>query len=154
MGEVENIGPGTSRDFTVDLGAGTYEVACKPGQTGDGIRTEITVTGTATTVAAADRTVAFESLRPRLHRPRRLSTVTAGETIEFAMTNTATDRAARVRGARPRRQRPRRDRPHRPRPDRHRGAHLRRRRQLHVRVRHHRPRGQGHEAAPSPSRPA
>ena len=44
-GEVENIGPGTSRDLTVDLTAGTYEVACKPGQKGDGIRTEITVTG-------------------------------------------------------------------------------------------------------------
>ena len=29
----------------VDLAAGTYEVACKPGQTGDGIRQKITVTG-------------------------------------------------------------------------------------------------------------
>ena len=42
-GEVENVGPGTSRDLTVDLDEGTYEVACKPGMTGDGIRTEITV---------------------------------------------------------------------------------------------------------------
>ena len=46
MGEVENIGPGTSRDFTVDLSAGSYEVACKPGQVGTGIRTPITVSGT------------------------------------------------------------------------------------------------------------
>src|SRR5215218_699662 len=45
VSEVENIGPGTSRDLEVDLAEGTYEVACKPGQTGDGIRTEITVTG-------------------------------------------------------------------------------------------------------------
>jgi iron uptake system component EfeO len=44
---VENIGPGTMRDLSVDLGAGTYEVACKPGQTGDGIRQKITVTGAA-----------------------------------------------------------------------------------------------------------
>jgi uncharacterized cupredoxin-like copper-binding protein len=44
-GEVENIGPGTSRDFTVDLAAGDYEVACKQGQQGDGIRTRITVSG-------------------------------------------------------------------------------------------------------------
>jgi iron uptake system EfeUOB component EfeO/EfeM len=43
--EAENIGPGTSRDLTVDLSAGTYEVACKPGMTGDGIRTRITVAG-------------------------------------------------------------------------------------------------------------
>lgn len=45
VSEVENIGPGTSRDLDVDLAAGTYEVACKPGQTGDGIREEITVAG-------------------------------------------------------------------------------------------------------------
>ena len=38
-GEVENIGPGTSRDLDVDLTAGEYEVACKPGMKGDGIRT-------------------------------------------------------------------------------------------------------------------
>jgi uncharacterized cupredoxin-like copper-binding protein len=47
VSEVENIGPGTSRDLDADLSAGTYEVACKPGQKGDGIRQKITVTGTA-----------------------------------------------------------------------------------------------------------
>ena len=45
VGEVENIGPGTSRDLDVDLSGGSYEVACKPGQTGDGIRTPINVKG-------------------------------------------------------------------------------------------------------------
>ena len=90
MGEVENIGPGTSRDFTVELGAGTYEVACKPGQKGDGIRTEITVSGTATTEAAAGRTVAFEAFDHGYTGLDGLA-VTKGETIEFAMTNTATD---------------------------------------------------------------
>jgi iron uptake system component EfeO len=45
VGEVENIGPGTSRDFTVSLPRGAYQVACKPGMTGDGIRTNLTVTG-------------------------------------------------------------------------------------------------------------
>ena len=44
VAEVENIGPGTSRDLTADLAAGTYELACKPGQTGNGIRTTLTVT--------------------------------------------------------------------------------------------------------------
>src|SRR3954465_9079925 len=43
--EAENIGPGTSRNLTADLSAGTYEVACKPGMTGNGIRTRITVGG-------------------------------------------------------------------------------------------------------------
>ncbi len=43
--EKENIGPGTSYDLTVDLAAGDYQVACKPGMVGDGIRTAVTVTG-------------------------------------------------------------------------------------------------------------
>ena len=34
MGEVENIGPGLSRDFRVELPAGAYETACKPGMIG------------------------------------------------------------------------------------------------------------------------
>lgn len=42
VSEVENIGPGISRDMTVELAAGTYEVACKPGQTGSGIRATLT----------------------------------------------------------------------------------------------------------------
>jgi uncharacterized cupredoxin-like copper-binding protein len=47
VSEVENIGPGTSRNMSVNLGGGTYEVACKPGQSGDGIRAKITVHGDA-----------------------------------------------------------------------------------------------------------
>jgi len=47
MGEVENIGPGLSRDLVVDLAKGTYEGACKPGMIGDGIRQRLTVTGQA-----------------------------------------------------------------------------------------------------------
>ncbi len=42
--EKEDIGPGTTADVTVDLEAGEYEVACKPGMVGDGIRTAISVT--------------------------------------------------------------------------------------------------------------
>src|SRR5438874_2335612 len=45
VGEVENIGPGTSRDLTADLTGGDYEIACKPGQAGDGIRTRVRVDG-------------------------------------------------------------------------------------------------------------
>ena len=43
-GEVENIGPGVKRSFSVDLQPGTYEVACKPGMKGDGIRTPLRIT--------------------------------------------------------------------------------------------------------------
>ena len=49
--EKENIGPGTSYDLTVDLTEGTYQVACKPGMVGDGIRQDVAVSGAA---AAAD----------------------------------------------------------------------------------------------------
>ncbi len=90
MGEVENVGSNTSRDFTVDLGAGDYEVACKPGQVGDGIRTAITVSGTATTEATADRAVVFDGFDYSYSGLGDLA-VQEGETIEFAMTNTATD---------------------------------------------------------------
>jgi len=47
MQEVENIGPGLTRELRVELPAGDYEGACKPGMVGDGIRTPITVTGEA-----------------------------------------------------------------------------------------------------------
>ncbi|MGN6245350.1 MAG: cupredoxin domain-containing protein [Motilibacteraceae bacterium] len=43
VGEVEDVAPGTSRQLGAQLSAGTYELACKPGQSGDGIRTKITV---------------------------------------------------------------------------------------------------------------
>ena len=48
MGEVENIGPGLTRQLIVEVpDGGTYTTACKPGMIGDGIRAPFTVTGTA-----------------------------------------------------------------------------------------------------------
>jgi iron uptake system component EfeO len=44
VGEVENVGPGVSRDLVVDAAAGDYTALCKPGMVGDGIPTEFTVT--------------------------------------------------------------------------------------------------------------
>ncbi|MFN8125521.1 MAG: iron uptake system protein EfeO [Candidatus Nanopelagicales bacterium] len=49
VSEVENIGPGITRDLVIQAQPGTYVTACKPGMTGDGIRAEFTVTGDATT---------------------------------------------------------------------------------------------------------
>jgi hypothetical protein len=94
VSEVENIGPGTSRDMNVDLSAGEYEIACKPGQTGDGIRTPVTVTG------GDGATGAEESAEPAYDREIELATdggsvtgldggAKAGETIEFKLTNSA-----------------------------------------------------------------
>ncbi|GHE44600.1 lipoprotein [Streptosporangium violaceochromogenes] len=45
MGEVENIVPGLTREVIVELPAGVYETACKPGMTGKGIRGPLKVTG-------------------------------------------------------------------------------------------------------------
>ena len=47
MAEVENIAPGLSRELRVELKAGTYETACKPGMVGKGIRAAFTVSGSA-----------------------------------------------------------------------------------------------------------
>ena len=91
VAEVENIGPGISRDLETDLAAGSYEIACKPGQTGDGIRTPISVTGEGS---------AGESEEAGYDREIELSTdgatisgleggATSGERIEFTLTNEA-----------------------------------------------------------------
>ncbi|WP_407286282.1 iron uptake system protein EfeO [Streptomyces sp. BP-8] len=47
--ERENIGPGTSTEITAEIKAGSYEIACKPGMKGDGIRQKVTASGKATT---------------------------------------------------------------------------------------------------------
>jgi iron uptake system component EfeO len=47
MGEVENITPGLSRELRVELPAGSYQTACKPGMIGDGIRGALTVSGSS-----------------------------------------------------------------------------------------------------------
>ncbi|QTZ91636.1 iron uptake system protein EfeO [Streptomyces auratus] len=43
--ERENIGPGTSAEITAEVKAGSYEIACKPGMKGNGIRQKVTVSG-------------------------------------------------------------------------------------------------------------
>lgn len=90
VAEVENIGPGTSRDMRADLAAGTYEVACKPGQTGDGIRTRLTVTGGG----ASSSTVAAREVELSIDSADALVDVDAvagasGERLEFKVTNGA-----------------------------------------------------------------
>jgi iron uptake system component EfeO len=47
MAEVENIAPGLTRELRVELRAGSYETACKPGMVGRGIRAALTVNGSA-----------------------------------------------------------------------------------------------------------
>ena len=46
LGEAENISPGLRRTLDIEFPEpGTYQAACKPGMVGDGLRTELTVSG-------------------------------------------------------------------------------------------------------------
>ena len=54
VGEVENIGPGITRNLVVQAAPGEYFTACKPGMAGDGIRGEFTVTDSGNEVATGD----------------------------------------------------------------------------------------------------
>ncbi|MEV0268671.1 MAG: iron uptake system protein EfeO [Hamadaea sp.] len=64
MGEKENILPGVPVELHVELPAGTYEAACKPGMVGDGIRSKFTVTGSAAPLTSdqklADATTSYQ----------------------------------------------------------------------------------------------
>ncbi|WP_309648493.1 iron uptake system protein EfeO [Nocardioides sp.] len=44
VAEVENVGPSITRALVANVPAGSYVTACKPGMTGDGIRSDFTVT--------------------------------------------------------------------------------------------------------------
>ena len=89
ISEVENVGPGTSRTLTVDLAAGSYQLGCKPGQKGNGIRADITVVGKGGSVQAgskaANRDVELTAVDYSfdLNDPG----IKAGETILFEMKN-------------------------------------------------------------------
>ncbi|MFE7408498.1 iron uptake system protein EfeO [Isoptericola sp. NPDC057559] len=50
VSEVENIGPGITRDLVLTAKPGSYVTACKPGMVGDGIRADFTVTDSGTDV--------------------------------------------------------------------------------------------------------
>ncbi len=90
VGEVENVAPGTKRGLTADLSAGSYFLACKPGQAGDGIRTEIEVTGDGgATALVADRTIAVGATNYSFDLPQG-ATIEKGETITFTMKNDGT----------------------------------------------------------------
>jgi uncharacterized cupredoxin-like copper-binding protein len=87
--ERENVGPGTKAKFTVTLAPGTYEVACKPGQTGNGIRRRLVVTGTLKKGAAAKAADRALTITAKDFSFDGLDgfTAKAGETVAFLMRN-------------------------------------------------------------------
>jgi len=95
ISEVENICPGTSRDMTVSLDAGSYEIACKPGQTGNGVRQAITVGGGAA-AASGSRSSDDAKYDREIEIKTDGSSITGlnggakqGEKIEFKLENEA-----------------------------------------------------------------
>lgn len=48
ISEKENVGPGTKYTLTAEVKAGSYEIACRPGMKGHGVRQKLTVTGGST----------------------------------------------------------------------------------------------------------
>ncbi|MFE9607623.1 iron uptake system protein EfeO [Streptomyces sp. NPDC006012] len=61
VSEKENIGPGTKYTLTAEVKAGSYEIACRPGMKGHGVRQKLTVTGAGATAErdpALDKAVA------------------------------------------------------------------------------------------------
>lgn len=95
--EVENVGPGISRSFSAELTAGSYQVTCKPGMKGAGIRTPLTVTGpTVTGPATAPAAAPAEEKYDREVRVAAKEyaftglagfTAKVGEKIEFQLQN-------------------------------------------------------------------
>lgn len=63
IGEVENIGPGLTRDLVVNAVPGKYFTACKPGMVGDGIRAAFTVSdsGQQTATSGDDQALVDEA---------------------------------------------------------------------------------------------
>lgn len=88
VGEVENVGPGTTSTLKVDLVAGDYKIRCKPGQSGAGISQPFEVTGSGgTATAKADRTITFDAV-DFTYKSLDLKGIAAGDTIRFVMENT------------------------------------------------------------------
>ena len=52
ISELENVGPGITRDLVVRLPEGSYFATCKPGMVGDGVSSTFAVTPSESTIAA------------------------------------------------------------------------------------------------------
>lgn len=58
VSEKENIGPGTKYTLTAEVKAGSYEIACRPGMKGHGVRQKLDVTGSG---KSAERNPALDA---------------------------------------------------------------------------------------------
>ncbi|MFF4286234.1 iron uptake system protein EfeO [Streptomyces sp. NPDC001633] len=91
--ERENIGPGTNAEITAEIKAGSYEIACKPGMKGSGIRQKVTVSGKSTAAkrdpkldaaVAAYRTYVQEQADQTLPKARKFADAVKSGDLEAA----------------------------------------------------------------------
>lgn len=99
VGEVENIGPGLSRDLIVQAPAGTYRTACKPGMTGDGIRAAFTVTDSGKPVyadASSQQLLTTATTQYQAYVKEQTEQLLTGTTAFVAAVKRGDDAAARA----------------------------------------------------------
>ncbi|GAB3348877.1 hypothetical protein RMN56_31225 [Micromonospora halotolerans] len=94
VAEAADVAPGKTGDLRATLATGLYEVACKPGRQGDGVRTRITVSDDGAVASAAaetayDREVAVELTAAGITGAEGLI-AEPGEKIQFRVTNKTT----------------------------------------------------------------
>ncbi|MEU1687684.1 hypothetical protein [Micromonospora sp. NPDC005707] len=94
VAEAGEVAPGKTGDLPATLATGLYEVACKPGRQGDGVRTRITVSDDGAVASAAaetayDRAVAVELTAAGITGAEGLI-AEPGEKIQFRVTNKTT----------------------------------------------------------------
>ncbi|MFE2527651.1 iron uptake system protein EfeO [Streptomyces sp. NPDC059382] len=92
VAERENIGPGTKATVTAEIKAGDYEIACKPGMKGDGIRQKVTATGGGAAKRSPEMDAAVAAFRQYVQTQ-------ADETLPKAKTFTDAVRAGDVEAA-------------------------------------------------------
>ena len=86
VGEIENIGPGLSRDLVVRTPPGKYVTACKPGMKGQGIRDAFTVTdsGKDTEIKGVDQAAINQATSQYAAYVKDQSQELVDQTTEFA----------------------------------------------------------------------
>jgi iron uptake system component EfeO len=86
VGEIENVGPGLSRDLVVRAAPGTYVTTCKPGMKGQGLRSKFTVTdsGTSTKIKGVDQATIDAATSQYAAYVRDQSQQLVDETTKFA----------------------------------------------------------------------
>ncbi|WP_027859979.1 iron uptake system protein EfeO [Marmoricola sp. URHB0036] len=86
VGEIENIGPGLSRDLVVRTPPGKYVTACKPGMKGQGIRNafEVTDSGKDTDIKGVDQAAINQATSQYAAYVKDQSQELVDQTTEFA----------------------------------------------------------------------